>query len=809
MDSRISSAVRSVVETLETRTLLASISGTFFEDLNNNGQRDGREKPFINATIFIEVDEDFDKDGRLDSAEDLNGNGQLDPGEDVDADGRLDIAEDFNNNGLIDLPNGRLDAGDLSTLTDQFGYYQFTGLPKGRYVVRQVLPRGYGQTGPGPVGSSSGGGDYDLVVRFPDASISTLIRGLFESAAARWEQIITGDLTAQITDLGEVDDMVIDAFAAAIDGPFGVLAFASPTQLRPEGDPNQFLPVRGSMTFDTADIDDPSLYETILHEMAHALGFTADIWESLGLIAGRGLAAPRFLGEQAIAAYNDIFFGITDPDDPEYQTDVPLEGNQSPPGSRDSHWRESVFNAELMSPVIDPAGNPISRVTIGAFADMGYTVDLNAADPYDPDEPFPPPSTPGVQNFGGVPFAHVITVRDEELMVQGQDFANRLNRAPLLDSLKSRQALFLVGENVKLQAFGARDPDAGDSVIAVNFYMETNGLPGLQTGAGGDMYLAQDNTQAGGFRTVIDTGATGLNLSPGEFTFYARAYDEVHFTSAVHQTRFSLFDPKAPPARPTNIRTTAVSSSRIEVTWSDRSDDEFGFRLERSTDPDFGTRLQRFTLPADTTAFSDTGLAAGTRYFYRVRAFNIGMTDDSGVRTQFSRASSPGGATTLSAGEVVVDPSDFNTPEFSSDNVTLVPDPVDPFFELSQPDSIARFAPMLAVSGDYFVYARWLPSGNPLDRPTRANFAVTDANKQSRSIVIDQSERGQEGAEVLLGRFRFNAGNRTLVRITPAGADDLVTIDQIRFKPAVAVSAAAIAAAPVSKPRTGLVGQVL
>ncbi|MFM8911394.1 MAG: fibronectin type III domain-containing protein, partial [Flammeovirgaceae bacterium] len=66
---------------------------------------------------------------------------------------------------------------------------------------------------------------------------------------------------------------------------------------------------------------------------------------------------------------------------------------------------------------------------------------------------------------------------------------------------------------------------------------------------------------------------------------------------------------------------TAVSTTQINLTWVDASNNETGFQIERSLTSGTGFTLLKNT-SANTTSFSDTGLAADTRYFYRVRAFN-------------------------------------------------------------------------------------------------------------------------------------------------------------------------------------------
>ncbi|HKA06113.1 MAG TPA: hypothetical protein VKD71_02565 [Gemmataceae bacterium] len=61
---------------------------------------------------------------------------------------------------------------------------------------------------------------------------------------------------------------------------------------------------------------------------------------------------------------------------------MPVEGNNSPVGSRDSHWRESVFGSELMTPFVNAGVDPISRVRVASLWDLCYTVNLAAADTF-------------------------------------------------------------------------------------------------------------------------------------------------------------------------------------------------------------------------------------------------------------------------------------------------------------------------------------------------------------------------------------------------------------------------------------------
>ncbi|MBI3651915.1 MAG: choice-of-anchor D domain-containing protein [Acidobacteria bacterium] len=77
--------------------------------------------------------------------------------------------------------------------------------------------------------------------------------------------------------------------------------------------------------------------------------------------------------------------------------------------------------------------------------------------------------------------------------------------------------------------------------------------------------------------------------------------------------------PIAPPA-PTDLRVTAVTSSRVDLAWTDNSINEQGFKVERSLDGQTFTEIA--TVAANVTTYSDTTVAPSTLYFYRVFAFN-------------------------------------------------------------------------------------------------------------------------------------------------------------------------------------------
>jgi predicted phage tail protein len=66
---------------------------------------------------------------------------------------------------------------------------------------------------------------------------------------------------------------------------------------------------------------------------------------------------------------------------------------------------------------------------------------------------------------------------------------------------------------------------------------------------------------------------------------------------------------------------TASSSSQINLSWTDNSANETGFKIERATSAS-GPFSQRATVSANVKTYQNTGLKRNTTYYYRVRAYN-------------------------------------------------------------------------------------------------------------------------------------------------------------------------------------------
>jgi hypothetical protein len=211
---------------------------------------------------------------------------------------------------------------------------------------------------------------FSIEVRFM-GGLNAAQQAAFSNAANRWAQVVVGDFPSVTVEGEVINALVIEASGKNIDGIGNVLGQSSPTFLLPNG-----LTAKGMMEFDTSDLADMeadgSLGSVILHEMGHVIG-VGTLWTEKHDLVGARTANPRFVGKQSDSEWVKLS-GLA-------PRSLPVE-NHGGPGTRNGHWRETVFGNELMTGFLSGDVQPLSRMTIASLADLGYTVDLSAADPY-------------------------------------------------------------------------------------------------------------------------------------------------------------------------------------------------------------------------------------------------------------------------------------------------------------------------------------------------------------------------------------------------------------------------------------------
>ncbi|MEO8577037.1 MAG: leishmanolysin-related zinc metalloendopeptidase, partial [Gemmatimonadales bacterium] len=310
------------------------------------------------------------------------------------------------NNGVSGIPvtfTIGLGAGDVASTpvaTDATGNAAAPSWKLGKSAEAQSLRAsagGFAATVMGVVQS-----DYNIDVRFFGPPMTPIVATAFTAAAGRIRGAVIGDvldttmptapislescgITGVTTFQESVDDVIIYAAVAPIDGPGRVLAFAGPCLIRGPATQSNRQTVVGVMKFDAADLDTliarGTLTDVIQHEMFHVVGL-GTLWNTYRVIAGAGTLDSRFTGTLGVGACVAIGGAPICPGS------VPVE-NSGGSGTADGHWRESVFATELMTgfvsrptPGFTGILNPLSTITIQSFADIGYVVNPSGADPY-------------------------------------------------------------------------------------------------------------------------------------------------------------------------------------------------------------------------------------------------------------------------------------------------------------------------------------------------------------------------------------------------------------------------------------------
>lgn len=196
--------------------------------------------------------------------------------------------------------------------------------------------------------------------------------------------------------------------------------------------------------------------------------------------------------------------------------------------------------------------------------------------------------------------------------------------------------------------------DGTQPLKATLVYADPAGVPGAAvlrindlslkvTSPGGTVYWGNNGldiglwSASGGSSNTIDTVENVFIQSPQAGTWTIQVLgDEIvqdgHVETPALDADYALVvsggttGTVTPPDAPTNLGATTINCNQIDLAWTDNSDNETSFKIERSIDNvDF---FEIDSVNANITTYNDTTAAENTTYWYRVRASNSAGDSD-------------------------------------------------------------------------------------------------------------------------------------------------------------------------------------
>lgn len=194
------------------------------------------------------------------------------------------------------------------------------------------------------------------------------------SASKFWESVIL-----ERSAITQFKDLTITILGSAADA--SILATGAPLVSTRNG--SLYL-VGGeanlnTQRYSTFNLDPNYLRSVMIHEFAHALGF-GTIWQPI-TFPTLGQSIGRSWIDQTTQTYNGNTYAGYSYGDLLGQFG---KGIAVPIDEVFAHWRESVFDQELMTPFAETTGiaMPLSALTISALRDLGWRVNYGAAQAY-------------------------------------------------------------------------------------------------------------------------------------------------------------------------------------------------------------------------------------------------------------------------------------------------------------------------------------------------------------------------------------------------------------------------------------------
>jgi len=137
---------------------------------------------------------------------------------------------------------------------------------------------------------------------------------------------------------------------------------------------------------------------------------------------------------------------------------------------------------------------------------------------------------------------------------------------------------------------------------------------------------------SGAWQRIAQLPATAVsypNVGLTQGTTYTYYVSAVNIAGSEESNIVSTVTP-TPPATPTGVTVTYLSSTEVDLQWVDHATNESGYNvLRQANNGDFNLAA---SLPPNSTTFKDTTVQPGTSYDYHIQAYNLaGYSDFAGI----------------------------------------------------------------------------------------------------------------------------------------------------------------------------------
>ena len=185
------------------------------------------------------------------------------------------------------------------------------------------------------------------------------------------------------------------------------------------------------------------------------------------------------------------------------------------------------------------------------------------------------------------------------------------------------------------------------------------------------VYYSKDNSNFTKLKTINSQSTTSYTvggLTPGKAYYFALiSYTDINGKITKSERTSSLkitaTSSSSVPA-PSNLKVAEYSNSAIKLTWT-KASDVTGYYVYRSTDGKKYSKIK--TLKAYTTAYTNTSLTAGKKYYYSIASYKNTSTGAVAIGPKSSAVN----ALTISSSKLSY-PSGFAVKEVATDAIKLV-----------------------------------------------------------------------------------------------------------------------------------------